>query len=96
MSDENKVKVRLLFFAAARELSGTNDTELMLKSATNFSNILEEITQVYPKISQLNEGIIISVNQQYCVPGEILTLQSGDEVAVIPPISGGILYFLGF
>ena len=49
-----------------------------------FSNI------VMFSLQPIAENIVLAVNQEYIDTGDIpLTFNTGDEVAVIPPISGG-------
>ena len=52
--------------------------ELRLAIATQFS-----------KLSSLAPTITLALNQEYLSPGEEAPLKNGDEVALIPPISGG-------
>lgn len=43
----------------------------------------------FPQLSELGSTFVLSLNQDYLAPGEEQALKAGDEVAVIPPISGG-------
>ena len=43
----------------------------------------------YPQLEELRGSFVFSLNQEYLAPGEEQPLKGGDEVAVIPPISGG-------
>lgn len=43
----------------------------------------------FPSLQQLHGTFVFSLNQEYLAPGEEVALKSGDEVAIIPPISGG-------
>lgn len=43
----------------------------------------------YPQLEELHGSFVFSLNQEYLAPGEEQPLKGGDEVAVIPPISGG-------
>ena len=40
-------------------------------------------------LEELHSSFVFSLNQEYLAPGEEQPLKAGDEVAVIPPISGG-------
>ena len=93
MSGE-KVCVNVLFFAAARELTGVNSTDLTITSETNLHTILQDIINVYNNLSEIREGVILSVNQEYLQSEENIVLNTGDEIAVIPPISGGNVFLI--
>ncbi len=43
----------------------------------------------YPQLEELQGNFVLSLNQEYLGADEEQLLKSGDEVAVIPPISGG-------
>ena len=40
-------------------------------------------------LSLLRESVIVAVNQEYTDKEQVIHLKAGDEVAIIPPISGG-------
>ncbi|XP_032217977.1 molybdopterin synthase sulfur carrier subunit-like [Nematostella vectensis] len=86
---DSKVKVVLLFFAQSRELAEQKSAEISLPVETSREELLETITNLYPRISQIQNNIVLSVNQQYLEEECTVRLQTGDEIAVIPPISGG-------
>jgi molybdopterin converting factor subunit 1 len=82
--------VKLLFFAKSRELAGTSQSTLSLTSTTlTSSHLLDIIIQHYPKLVVIRHNVVLAVNQSYVGPNDHLELSFGDEVAVIPPISGG-------
>jgi len=46
-------------------------------------------TPVYTSLSSIEDSVILAVNQEYITPDQTVQLKPGEEVAVIPPISGG-------
>ena len=40
-------------------------------------------------LSPLRESVVVAVNQEYIDKEQVIHLKTGDEVAIIPPISGG-------
>ena len=78
------MQVKVLFFASAREVCGTSDTEMSINESSTLKDLLGLIKTQYPR---LGPGFAVAVNKKY-IRGD-LTLQPGDEVAIIPPISGG-------
>ncbi len=80
-----RIKVKLL--ALARDLAGTNETVLVLEQDATISNVFDSLAQQYPKFSQWKHHLRFAVNYEYVENNH--TLHDNDEVAVIPPVSGG-------
>jgi molybdopterin converting factor subunit 1 len=75
-----KVEVRL--FAGLRERAGTSERELELADGACVADVWERLD-----LGEEPEGLLYAVNKEYA-PGDRL-LAAGDEVALIPPVSGG-------
>ncbi|KAK8397765.1 hypothetical protein O3P69_004516 [Scylla paramamosain] len=86
---EREVSVTLLFFAGARDLAGVERATVTLTASTTPEQLLAEVVRSFGEITNLRDSLIISLNQEYCEPGQGLELSNGDEIAIIPPISGG-------
>ena len=90
MSDPDTVSVTLLLFAKARELVGKSSVILHLPSSVSSSaDLVSRILSLYPVLQRLGNRFVLSLNENYTDPEEEIVLRSGDELAVIPPISGG-------
>lgn len=87
---ERKVQVTVLFFAVARDLAGREQATLSLTADTRPEWLLSEIAQTFDGIGRIRDSVVLSLNQEYCEPDQQISLSPGDELAVIPPISGGI------
>jgi MoaE-MoaD fusion protein len=76
------VKVTVRLFAGLRERAGTGERELELPDGAHVSD-------VWPALGLGDEpaGLLYAVNKRYADQGEELV--AGDEVALIPPVSGG-------
>lgn len=86
---ENFVRVKLLFFAKSRELAGLSECFIDLPKTILCANLIKQLSETY-NLEGLAETFILALNSDYCdEPNAILNLKTGDEVAVIPPISGG-------
>ncbi|XP_062583270.1 molybdopterin synthase sulfur carrier subunit-like [Saccostrea cucullata] len=83
------VKINLLFFAKSRELVGSGLGELILSANSNFDALKQALLLKYPSLEVIADNIILSLNEEYIDDSQQLTLRESDEVAVIPPISGG-------
>ena len=82
-----KVTVRL--FAGYREAAGTASVPLELADGATAGVLAERVTRLYPSIRTDPSKLVVAVNQEYADHG--LALKDGDEVALIPPVSGGFL-----
>ncbi|KAG7163736.1 Molybdopterin synthase catalytic subunit-like [Homarus americanus] len=87
---EREVLVTVLFFAGARDLAGVDRSAVTLTAITTPEQLLAQVVRSFGEIAKIRESVIISLNQEYCEPGQWLVLSTGDEVAIIPPISGGM------
>lgn len=86
------IRIKVLFFAAARELAGTGDTSIVLPpppASQTTAELRSCIATEFPNTAQVVGDITLAVNQEYLPHGEEIELHDGDEVALIPPISGG-------
>ncbi|HVG35413.1 MAG TPA: molybdenum cofactor biosynthesis protein MoaE [Pyrinomonadaceae bacterium] len=82
------VRVRLLFFGAARDVAKANEIELELKSPATAHSALEEILTRYPELRRFGRSLLFAVNQEYAQEQD-MPIREGDELAVFPPVSGG-------
>ena len=80
-----KVKVKL--FAALREMAGESDFEIEFWQNKSCGAIVQEIGQSFAHLSPLLNRSMIAVNGAYAEPER--SLSDGDEVAILPPVSGG-------
>jgi len=76
------VRVVVRLFAGLRERAGTDRRELDLDDGAS-------VEDVWPALDLGDEpaGLLYAVNRTYADPGQ--ALREGDEVALIPPVSGG-------
>jgi MoaE-MoaD fusion protein len=76
------MRVQIRLFAALRDRAGTSVLELELPDGAQVSDALNEL---YWLTGDLRA--VLAVNREYA--SESVTLQPGDELALIPPVSGG-------
>lgn len=86
---DESVRVNILFFAKARELAGRCECDEKIPANILCTELVERICVAH-NLKAIKESIIIALNGDYCDdPSALLTFKEGDELAIIPPISGG-------
>jgi len=85
---ERRVRVRVLFFGAARETTGSAELELELRAPASAASAMEEMLVRYPGLRRFGRSLLLAVNQEYA-RGEDTEVREGDELALFPPVSGG-------
>jgi MoaE-MoaD fusion protein len=87
LEHKEQLSVRVIFFAAARDVVGTREAELTLNGPANAAGAFEQVLQAFPGLQRFGSSLLFAVNQEYApVDREI---RDGDELAVFPPVSGG-------
>jgi sulfur-carrier protein len=85
MSDLIEVKVKL--FAAYQEVCGVTELALCLPSGSTVEQVRDRLIDQYPELTQWRDVTRFGLNLQFVEAGALL--QDGDEVVLIPPVSGG-------
>ena len=80
-----RVKIKLL--AHYRDRAGIGDIDIDVPSPTKVSLLLDDVLKRHPNIAGDRSRLVIAVNGEY--QGQDYTVADGDEVALIPPVSGG-------
>jgi molybdopterin converting factor small subunit len=84
------VTVTLRLFAAAREAAGRNADEYDLADAPSVGALLDRACLAYgPTFAAVLASARVWVNGDEPPAGRASRLADGDEVAVLPPVSGG-------
>ena len=81
-----RVLVRL--FASYREAAGVGRIELELPPGATVKDAIFRVVKDHPLIAE-GRQVVIARNHEYVTPDE--PLADGDEVALIPPVSGGAM-----
>jgi len=80
------LNIRILTFGIARDICGGSSVMISLDDESTVDDLRRNLEQDFPALKEVLK-YSIAVNQEYA-SGE-LPLQECDEVAVIPPVSGG-------
>jgi MoaE-MoaD fusion protein len=81
------MRLRVLFFGILKDLVGKSDTTLDLPESSTVGDLLAHFASQLPQLKDSLSSLAVAVNQQYA--GTETELKSGDEVALLPPVSGG-------
>ena len=81
--------MKILFFGNLREQLGTEQVELEESTATTVNELRQQLLQNNPnwQLPLANNNVLFAVNQT--MAEENTTIQSGDEIAFFPPVTGG-------
>jgi molybdopterin synthase catalytic subunit len=81
------MNVRVLLFAAHRETAGIGRTSLDLPDGSSVEDAFASLSEQYPGMAQLRPFTTFAVNREVVPAGH--TLSTGDELALLQPVSGG-------
>ena len=81
------MELSVRFFALYRERSGLNQLALDLPESSTVADLTDEVRRRFPNLAPPQVDIVVAVNAEYAQPEVVL--QPGDDVCLIPPVSGG-------
>lgn len=81
------MRVRVLFFGVLKDLAGKSSDSLDLPDGVSVRDVLAQYEGQIPRLKAMLPSLALAVNQQYAGPDT--KLQADDEVALLPPVSGG-------
>ena len=78
--------IEILAFGVTKDIVGGTLLNFEIESGSSVKDLKEKLQQTYPKMREL-KSLLIAVNEEYGNEEYILTER--DEIALIPPVSGG-------
>ena len=81
------MRVKVLFFGQLKDIVGCSEDAVDLPPAASLGDVFAHYASRFPKLEALRRSIVLARNQQFSTPDTILV--EGDEVAFLPPVSGG-------
>ncbi len=79
--------IRVLLFGAAADRAGTRETELPVDEGVTLAEIWPLLAGRHPDLAPMHDTLAFAINGEYA-RGDA-GVSPGDEVAVLPPVSGG-------
>jgi molybdopterin synthase catalytic subunit len=81
------VKIKVLFFGATQDLTGLQEEQTEFPEGLSLDGLWDRYAARFPRLSGLSGVLLLAVNQE--IADRARALQDGDEVAFLPPVSGG-------
>jgi molybdopterin converting factor subunit 1 len=81
------MRVRVLFFGLVHDVTGFGQEQLELPQGETLEGLWQRYASRFPRLSDLRSSLVVAVNEE--IAENSRSLQDGDEVAFMPPVSGG-------
>lgn len=82
------MKIKVLYFAAVREIVGTDEEEMVLPSSVaTIGDLVAHLPQVRVSLAGRLSSVRLARNEAFATNDE--RLEEGDVIALIPPVAGG-------
>jgi len=81
------IRVKVLFFGRLKEFAGRAEDSIEFADATTIEQLFSLYAARHPELAKFRSSVVASRNQEFA-PWDT-PLRSGDEVAFLPPVSGG-------
>lgn len=81
------MRIQVLFFGQLKDVAGRSSAEVDLPVGARMETVFERFASEYPKLREMAGSIAMARNQEFVTLDE--PLADGDEVAFMPPVSGG-------
>ena len=81
------MRAKVRFFARLAELAGTRETEVELGEGLSVAEAFLALCRRFPELADHADSLMYAVNAEYVSADH--PLRAGDELALIPPVSGG-------
>ncbi len=81
------VRVRVLFFGPLREITGVPEEEFEVEEGASLGALFDRYAERHPRMAAMRDSIVLARNREFSLSST--PLAEGDEVAFLPPVSGG-------
>ena len=86
------IKIKIYYFAKIHELTKINEEQISIENGCTLNKLINYLVQEkYKNLNKVIKDCSIAINQDYVDlhKTNYFVLNDGDEVAIIPPVSGG-------
>ncbi len=84
---DRNVRIHVLFFGVLRDITGQREDHLELPEGGRLGSVFEHYAGCFPRLQGMAASVVLALNQEFSTPSA--PLADGDEVAFLPPVSGG-------
>jgi MoaE-MoaD fusion protein len=81
------VRIRVLFFGVLHDIVGLREDFPEVPSGARLESVFEHYAARFPRFREMSGSIVLALNQQFSPPSAMVS--EGDEIAFLPPVSGG-------
>ena len=82
-----EVRVKVLFFGVLKDVAGRAEEQFDLENAATLGRVFDHYCGRFPSMREMAGSILLARNREFAGPNTLLA--DGDEVAFLPPVSGG-------
>ncbi|HEY0161400.1 MAG TPA: molybdopterin converting factor subunit 1 [Edaphobacter sp.] len=82
------MRVKVLYFGVLKDMVGHRSSEMEMPEGVSVAELVRRHAMQFEAPAQVWDAIAVAVNRQ-CARAEDV-LREGDEVALLPPVSGGL------
>lgn len=79
--------IRVLFFGVVRDIVGRAEDALDLAPGACAEDVFRRYASEFPQLGAMRRSVVLARNERFASPAE--PLADGDEIALLPPVSGG-------
>lgn len=81
------MRIKVLFFGLLKDICGASDAWLELPAGSSTGSVFEHYATLFPRLREMAASVVMARNHEFASTRE--PLSDGDEVALLPPVSGG-------
>lgn len=80
--------ITVLFFGILRDIAGAGEVRLEVAAGATLGSVFDHFAKLHPQLHERRSNIMLARNREFGTPST--ALEPGDEVAFLPPVSGGV------
>lgn len=81
------IRLKVLFFGGLKEIAGRAEESVELAAGSCIEDLFAQFSSRRPELARYRGSLVASRNQEFAAWDT--SLDSGDEIAFLPPVSGG-------